>query len=967
MTQGIFTLRPAAAFFMALFTALVGTLRAQGPALPLVQRYQLDNGLTVLLYPNPEAPSVFGAVAVKVGSKHDPDEATGMAHYQEHMLFKGTTQLGTIDWNHEKPLIDSIFMLYEQLGKTSDPDDRAGIQQQINGVSVRAGKFAVPNEFSNLIKSIGGTGLNAFTSPDMTVYHNSFPAHQMEKWLELYAHRFGNPVFRGFQSELEVVYEEYNMGSDVFVTQVFQEFQKAMFPTHPYGYKTAIGTVEHLKNPSLNKMYDFFTQHYVAANMVLVLAGNFNPDEAREMIQRRFSGLPQGLATTQRMGAEAPFSGRVKVEKALSPIKLGILGYRTVPKGHEDYLALQVVYRLLNNEAGSGLLDALTTNNSLLAAMLTPLPYHDLGGAAVIFIPKVAGQKLEEAEKLVLDQIAKLQAGELEPWKLESAKRSLELELAKELENNEETALSLLEAEVMGIDPLRVFERSEALALMDMDHIAAIAKRYFGHDYLAFYSTQNLRTQKEKITKPGYKPAVPQGDTTSEYARMFGRMETGKPSPLFVDPMVDVQYLPLPEGHSFYHTENPVNEIFSLRLVYGIGDETNPLLDIASQAISLAGGGEYAAGAFKEQLDQLNCSYQVWSGDTELTILLEGDEAHLTEALELLGKLLHKPQLDEKQLRTLRQGLWIERRIKRRQPDALADALAAYLRYGPASTYLQRPSAKSIKRMDGPSLCKPIMDALSYTASAHFVGRTPHDLLVPMLYDQGLLHLTPLPATEPGSTKAIVRSKAQVYTYHKRSARQSKVYFSSNDFDITHDQFASVQAFNLYFGGDFSGLVLQEIREYRALAYSAGASVYLPSHPNEKAVFMGYVGTQSDKTNEAVQVMHGLIRNMPPKRNRMKMIREYLINTTAIDRPDMRGLSREIEEWQAWGMGEDPRRALLESFEQMRFSEIEGFYLNHLKHTVVSIALVGDLRKVDMDDLAQYGEVHRLKRKDFMP
>jgi predicted Zn-dependent peptidase len=155
-----------------------------------IETYELENGLKIYLNEDPNASNVYGAVWVNAGGKNDPANATGIAHYLEHMLFKGTQELGTQNYELEKPHLETIRRLYEALAIETDPSKKQVIQAKINEEEGKAAKFAVPNEFDRLIKSIGSSGVNASTSEDYTNYYNFFPANQLPKWLDIYAHRF---------------------------------------------------------------------------------------------------------------------------------------------------------------------------------------------------------------------------------------------------------------------------------------------------------------------------------------------------------------------------------------------------------------------------------------------------------------------------------------------------------------------------------------------------------------------------------------------------------------------------------------------------------------------------------------------------------------------------------------------------------------------------------------------------------
>ena len=197
--------------------------------------YTLDNGLKVYMSVNKEAPRIQTYIAVKVGGKNDPAETTGLAHYFEHLMFKGTQQFGTSDYAAEKPMLDEIENLFEVYRKTADEAERAAIYRRIDSISYEASKIAIPNEYDKLMSAIGANGTNAFTSQDMTVYVEDIPSNQIDNWAKIQADRFKNPVIRGFHTELETIYEEKNMSLTQDSRKVWEAMDAALFPNHPYG------------------------------------------------------------------------------------------------------------------------------------------------------------------------------------------------------------------------------------------------------------------------------------------------------------------------------------------------------------------------------------------------------------------------------------------------------------------------------------------------------------------------------------------------------------------------------------------------------------------------------------------------------------------------------------------------------------------------------------------------------------
>ncbi|MCR4294387.1 MAG: insulinase family protein, partial [Elusimicrobia bacterium] len=251
--------------------------------------HRLPNGLTVYLSPNKGEPRVAAHIAVRAGSKNDPSDSTGMAHYLEHMLFKGTGRLGTLDYEKERPHLERIRALYEELFKTKDDAGRAKIYKAIDVANIAASSSAVPNEFDRFYRSIGAEGLNAYTSDEQTVYVVSIPANRLEPWAAVEAERFKNPVFRLFQTEIETVYEEKNRSLDNAERILGDEIENRLYKKHPYGQQPTLGSIEHLKNPSLAKMYAFYERWYSPNNMAIALSGDFDRAKTLELIKKHFS------------------------------------------------------------------------------------------------------------------------------------------------------------------------------------------------------------------------------------------------------------------------------------------------------------------------------------------------------------------------------------------------------------------------------------------------------------------------------------------------------------------------------------------------------------------------------------------------------------------------------------------------------------------------------------------------------
>lgn len=929
-----------------------------------VKKIVLENGLTVLLNEDHSLPEILGGIVVKAGSKNDPADATGMAHYLEHMCFKGTKELGTTDFEKEKPHLDEIYKLYDQLGQTKNEKDRAEIQKKINEASVKAAEYAIPNEMDRLLKSIGGKGVNAFTSFEVIVYHNSFPPHQVEKWLDIYSHRFTDPVFRLFQPELEVVYEEKNMGSDDFGNALFETYMKHFYKKHPYGQQTTIGSSEHLKNPSLTKMYDYYNKYFVANNMALVLTGDFDSEKIIPIIKEKFGSWKSGKVEEFKVPEEKPFKGRELITKRYSPIKLGVMGFRTVPKGHADQEALEVCNYLLSNPGETGMLDELRQNNKIQMAMVFSMPLNDYGGSYFIFVPKILRQSLPNAEKQMLDAIGKVKEGNFDESLLSAAKNNLQVDFYRQLESAKSRGFFIAETFSQGEEWANFLKYPEKIASVTLDDVKRVASKYYGKDYLVMYSRMGF-PPKDKIKKPPFEPVKPKENVKSKYAENFEKLNVQTPQPNFVNFEKDINQLKIKNNVPVYITKNPINDIASVSIHYGVGNFRIPKLPYAAAYYNYIGTNDISASDFKRKMSALGFKYSFQSDERTLKVELEGLESNLNEALALINKLIQNPARDEKKFDLMVSDEKTSRKLEMADPQNASGVLSEYLLMKENSRYKRRLSLAELKKLNPDSLIAIMNEALQFQPEIHFSGKKNTDAVVQLFNDFSF------PASPKASVGAepLPRMRYEepvVLFMNRKDARQSYIIFYGSGSKLEKDQVPQLKAFNSYFGGDMSSLVFQEIRELRSLAYSAHCTFRRPFVKEEAAFLYGFVGCQGDKTQEALSGMMNLIKNMPEKPDRIDAVRSGLRDAAFTSRPEFRDLSEVILRWQKMGYKQDPEQYHLAYYEKLDFEDIKNFYTKNVQNLPIAIAIVGNRKNIDMKKLAEYGKIVELKKNDIL-
>src|ERR1035437_1755724 len=397
--------------------------------------YTLDNGLKVYMSVYKDAPRIQTYIAVRAGSKNDPSDATGLAHYLEHMLFKGTDKYGTLDWAKEEEQLKIIDSLYEVYGKTKDTLQRKKIYHNIDSVSGMSAKYAIANEYDKMMSNIGAKNTNAFTDVEQTVYMNDIPTNQLHKWLMIESERFRKPTMRLFHTELEAVYEEKNRTLDDDAEKMNEAMNASLWQKHSYGTQTTIGTIEHLKNPSLTKIKAYESTYYVPNNIAVCIAGDLDPDSTIKWIDQTMGKLISKPVPTFNPPMENPITAPI-VKNVTGPFPETMqLGFRFAGAGTKDADLLELTNQILFN-GKAGLIDLdLVQKQKVLAANCAPNIMKDYSSHIFSADPK-EGQKLEELKSLLLAEIEKVKKGDFPDWLLPAIISNMKLQETKTFENN---------------------------------------------------------------------------------------------------------------------------------------------------------------------------------------------------------------------------------------------------------------------------------------------------------------------------------------------------------------------------------------------------------------------------------------------------------------------------------------------------------------------------------------------------
>lgn len=928
-----------------------------------VRIYTLENGLKVYLSENHQEPTFKAHIAIRAGSKNDPKDATGIAHYLEHMLFKGTTKLGTIDFEKEKVHLDKITDLYEKYFHESNEAKRKEIYAEINKEAQLASAFAAPNEFDRIYQSLGGSGINAYTSDEETVYIVELPSNKMTQWAKLESERFKAPVFRLFQTELETVYEEKNRSLDNKYSLIYEKVLDKLFPKHPYGQQTTIGTIEHLKNPSIKKMYEFYNSYYVPNNMALVLSGDFDSDEAINIIDKYFSTWKSKKVPNFEPVKEEPIKEPQVAEVNYLAEEYLIMAFRTVSVKHQDQLALKLFDMILDN-SHAGLINLnLNQSQKVREAHSRTQFMKDYGYNYFTGIPK-KGQTLEEVRDLILDEIEKVKKGDFQDWIIRAIVTDFEISQKSGLEKNDGRVYRMVDSFINETDWKDEVYSLKELAKITKKDVMRVANKYFQNNYVIGFR-RNAQQEVIKIEKPPLDEVKIEQERQSDFYKEILAMESEEIHPVFVDFGKDLHRENYKNGIELFTSKNPINDIFTLSFSYDYGINQDKKLPTAIQLLEKSGTSETSAEQFQMEFYKIGSSFNISIGEEKTTIYLTGIDRNLEKSLVLLQDLIHNFDPQKETLNELVAIKIVSREDSKKDDRTLQSALANFGRYGKESPNLQVLSNEELKKLSTKELKENFNNLLSYKHKINYVGSKEASELKQIL-DKTYKSLKKLETPPPFIVKQIQTYEKPKINFFDKEMVQAKVRLEFGGEKYNLKESPKYKMYNEYFSGSMSSVVFQEIRESRALAYSAWGNFVEAGSKDEQNVMIGALGCQADKTPEAVKTFIDITYNLPKSKDKFDASKNALLNQYKTSRVGFRELIGTVQAWEKRGIvAKDPRKYEFAKLQEMKMEDVVDFVKEKIQSKNMVISIVGDKNRVGLESLKEVGEIQFLTEEDI--
>ena len=936
---------------------------------PLQARiYTLDNGLKVYMTVNKDEPRIQTYIAVRVGGKNDPAETTGLAHYFEHLMFKGTTHFGTQNYEAEKPLLDQIEQQFEVYRKATDEAERKSIYHTIDSLSYEASKYAIPNEYDKLMAAIGANGTNAYTSYDVTCYTEDIPSNEVENWAKIQAERFKNCVIRGFHTELETVYEEKNMSLTQDSRKVIENMFAALFPHHPYGTQTVLGTQEHLKNPSITNIKNYYKEWYVPNNMAICLSGDFDPEQMIATIDKYFGDMqPNPNLPKLNLAKEEPITAPI-VREVLGPEAENItLAWRFPGAASKELETLNIVSQILYN-GQAGLIDLdLTQQQKTLSAYSFAYPLADYSILLMQARPK-AGQTLDEVKDLLLAEVKKLREGDFDEKMMEANINNFKLYQLYQTGSNAGRADWFVQSFVNGSNWADEVTALDRMSKLTKEEIVAFANQYLKDDnYAVIYKRQGKDPNEKKIDKPQITPIAMNRDTASAFLKNLQASAASVTpiEPVFLDYSKDLSQLTTTKGVPVLYKQNTSDDLFELTYLFDMGNNQDKALGLAAQYLEYLGTSDMTPEQVKSEFYRMACSFSVYPGSRRTYVTLSGLNEYMPQAMALFEKLLNDAQVNPEAYTNLAAD-----QLKKRADAKLNQMqnfvrLMNYVYYGPKNPANTVLSEAELKGMNPQELVDRIHGLSSYKHRILYYGPSTSDELLTILDKE---HKTPatlkdVPTEGNITMQPTKETRIFLAPYDAKNIYLSQYSNRGEKYETALEP--SRQLYNEYFGGGMNSIVFQEMRESRGLAYSAWAGYNKPGYQDEDYYFVSQIATQSDKMIDAINTFNDIINNMPQSEAAFKLAKEGTIARLRTDRITKSAVLWDYIDAQDMGETEDGRIRLYNDVQHMTLKDVIDFQQKWVKDRTYYYGILGNKKDLDMEALKKIAPVTELTTKDI--
>ena len=663
-------------------------------------------------------------------------------------------------------------------------------------------------------------------------------------------------------------------------TKEFAALWKLLTPTHPYGTQTTIGEQEHLKNPSIINIQNYFHRYYVPNNVAICMSGDFDPDQTIAIIDKYFGSWKKSDNLSRPEFSAQPDITAVKDTAVVGKDAENVmLAWKFKGANDKENDVLDVISEMLTN-GKAGLMEVdLEQQMKIAAASAFIYGLHDYSAFIVAGTPN-KDQKLEEARALLLDEMAKLRRGEFDNDLLPSVIANKKLNYYKSLDDNEERTNIMVDAFINDQKWEDVASKLDRQSKLTKQDIVDFAKKYLRDDnFVCVYKRMGEDNTLKKIEKPAITPIPANREYESDFVKEIKNAKVPDIQPQFLDFKKDLTVTKTSKKLPLIYKQNTQDDLFNLTFRYEFGDEDDIRYSYAAQYLNYIGTDKKSVSAIKQAFYKLACNYSIVQGSKTLQINLNGLNENLPAALNLMEEILHHAKADKNswnQFIDLMEKMQTDAKTNQQSNFSYLWAYSTYGAYNPIRNAIK---TADLRKMDPQELVNLLGGPNNMEHTVTYYGPYSEKQLNAMLAKEHKTakKLAAVPEGKEYKMEEIKQNEIYIAPYEAKNI-YLRYYQNEGKKSSVNDE-ALVSLFNEYFGGGMNAIVFQELRETRGLAYNAWASYLTPTRKDEKDYFVKHIISQTDKMMDCIHVFDEITNNLPQNEASFNLAKQSLMKS----------------------------------------------------------------------------------------
>ena len=750
-----------------------------------------------------------------------------------------------------------------------------------------------------------------------------------------------------------------------------RDFRKALealdatlFPDHPYGTQTVLGTQEHLKNPSIINIKNYYKKYYVPNNMAICVSGDFNPDEMVAIIEKYFGGMQPNEDLTD-LTLKTEFQLEAPIEKDVYGLDAEniMMGWKYPGASSDEALVAEVAGSVLYN-GKAGLIDLnINQQQKVLSGYGMTYSRPDASEFIIMANPK-QGQTLEEVRDIMLEEVTKLRNGEFDEALLAGTINNLKLAQMRALESNERRADMFVNSFINGTEWKDEVKTLDKMSQITKEDIIKWAEKYLRDDnYAIVYKRQGEDKNVIKVTAPKITPIKSNRDMQSAFLAEVTGTEVEPIEPVFVDYEKSMSQFNV-DGLNVLYVQNKLNDLVDLGYEFNTGVQNDPALELAATYLGYLGTPSRSAEEIAQEMYQLACSFNLSAGNIYTNINIYGLSENIPAAMEIVEDLIYNAVPDESILENLKADLLKERADAKLNQGMCFGALQTYVMFGPDYIKNTTLTDKQIKELTSEELLAKVRNLMDCVHEVSYYGPASESQVENLLRENHKIaeDLKPLEKVFPAIVETPT-SRVYLTQYDAKQIYYMQMSNKGEQLDVTYDPY--IKLYNEYFGGGMNAIVFQEMREARGLAYSASARLIEPECKEDSYKYYAFIATQNDKMKTAIQAFDEIINDMPESETAFNIAKEAFITSIRTQRITGRRILYSYKNIRELGLTENRSKKIYEVLPTLTLEDVKETQKKWVEGRTYHYGILGDIKDLDTKYLRTLGPVQTLSLEEI--